>query len=203
MRLQDGAGGRFSGGIRGKEGLKVFDAAFKCPKVFGKKISDEMIEEDFFRETDTKPIFDAEEHGKVSLFVYELNRSFGTIVGRGSVLQTVNDEVLETIRDEINRGETVVAVKVPVCVQQLVPEGKSLCRNRAGGAAHAGSTAQGLEAMYRTFIDTLGGTRNTTTNATKLIVLSINMFFGRVGQTPPTRQGGKRSTRGKRTLREF
>ena len=88
-----------------------------------------MIEEDFFRETDTKPIFDAEEHGKVSLFVYELNRSFGTIVGRGSVLQTVNDEVLETIRDEINRGETVVAVKVPVCVQQLVPEGKSLCRN--------------------------------------------------------------------------
>mgnify|MGYP003319930467 CR=1 FL=1 len=94
-----------------------------------------MIEEDFFRETDTKPIFDAEEHGKVSLFVYELNRSFGTIVGRGSVLQTVNDEVLETIRDEIKRGETVVAVKVPVCVQQLVPEGKSLCRNRAGGAA--------------------------------------------------------------------
>ena len=162
--------------LGGKEGLKVFDAAFKYPKVFGKKISDEMIEEDFFRETDTKPIFDAEEHGKVSLFVYELNRSFGTIVGRGSVLQTVNDEVLETIRDEIKRGETVVAVKVPVCVQQLVPEGKSLCRNRAGGAAYAGSTAQGLEAMYRTFIDTLGGTRNTTTNATKLIVLSINMF---------------------------
>jgi len=165
--------------VGGKEGVKVFKAAFEYVKEYKEKISVAMIENDFFRGTDTEPIFDAEEFGKVSLFEYELNPDSGTIVGRGAVMRTVDDEVVEKLREEISGGKTVVSVTVLVCVQQLVPEGNSLCRNRAGSAAYAGSTAQGIEAMSRTFIDALGGTRNlnpTGVKANKLLVLAINMF---------------------------
>ena len=159
----------------GKKGGAILHAAFHAwPEAYREHVSSHI--DSLF--PGTKSIFNVAEYGRASLYKFDLDDS-GCIKGTGSLMRNVTADVLNKVQNELYDGVAVISSFVPLCLQQLVSEGGSLCRNHSNYAPYAGSTARGLEASCRVFFDMIGGiggTGNASMKKRTLYFATSNIF---------------------------
>lgn len=154
----------------GEKGAKILRTTFVTwPNAYANEVSNYI--DSLFR--GTKPIFEVYEYGRASLYEFKLD-SRGRILGTGSLVRNVTAEVLTEVENKILTGKAVISSHVPLCLQQLVPEGGSLQRNYSNCTPFAGSTARGLEASCRVFFEMIKGTGDK--NADTLFHVTSNLF---------------------------